>query len=369
MRRASYSFTSESVSEGHPDKVADAISDALLDAHLVRDPNAHVAIETLCKDDLVVVGGEVTANDRLTTGEIQGVIRETIREIGYVDPSESFNAEGVRILNALGGQSRAIEASVRKGSDQGAGDQGMMFGFATTETPELMPLPIQLAHSLTRRLTAARKSGATAWMRPDAKAQVTVRYEEGRPVEVTDVVVSTQHRHGVDHDTMRMWVKTVLLPDSLGVWYHPGIRLLFNPAGEFVVGGPEGDCGLTGRKIIADTYGGYARHGGGAFSGKDASKVDRSAAYFARLVARHLVLRRLATMAEVQVAYAIGRAHPVSVQVNTFGTGDDFRAARYASGFDFRPAAITERLDLRTPLYASTTQYGHFGKPFLPWEQ
>lgn len=369
MKRPTFSFTSESVSEGHPDKVADAISDALLDAHLIRDPRAHVAIETLCKDDLVVVGGEVASNNRLTADEVEAVIRKTIGDIGYDDRTERFNGDDVRILNSIGGQSRAIEASVNNRSDQGAGDQGILFGFASMETPELMPLPIQLAHRVTRTLAAARKSGKVPWLRPDAKAQVTVRYEDERPVEVTDLVVSTQHRDGVDLEILKDWVRQTLLPECLGPWNQPGIRLLVNPAGPFTVGGPEADCGLTGRKIIADTYGGRARHGGGAFSGKDASKVDRSAAYFARFVARQIVLRRLANQVEVQVAYAIGQARPVSVQVQTFGTGDEARAARFASQFDFRPAAIIDRLSLRMPLYASTTQYGHFGKPLLPWEK
>jgi S-adenosylmethionine synthetase len=369
MSRGDYAFTSESVSEGHPDKVADAISDALLDAQLARDPAAHVAIETLCKDGLVVIAGEVSARDLLTPEQAQAVVRSTIRHIGYTDPDERFNADGVQVLNAIGVQSAAIRGGVGSGPEQGAGDQGMMFGFATDETPELMPLPILLAHCLTRGLAAARKSGELDWLRPDAKAQVTVRYADGRPIEVTDVVVSTQHRRDVEREAITAWARDVLLPRALGVWHRSGIRLLVNPAGEFVVGGPEGDCGVTGRKIIVDTYGGYARHGGGAFSGKDASKVDRSAAYFARFVAREIVLRRLARMAEVQVAYAIGRAQPVSVQVNTFGTGDDVLAEQYAGQFDFRPAAIIDRLGLLAPIYATTTNYGHFGKPGLPWER
>jgi S-adenosylmethionine synthetase len=361
-------FTSESVSEGHPDKVADGISDALLDAYLARDHKARVAVETLCKDGLIVVAGEVASDAPLSAGEIEQVVRETVRSIGYDDPVEKFSADRLCVTNAIGQQARGIAQGVGYGPDQGAGDQGLMFGFACDETPELLPLPISLAHGLTRELAQARKSGEVDWLRPDAKAQVTVRYRGSRPVEVTDVVVSTQHRRGVEQADIQQWVRSTLLPRVLGPWHHPKIRSFVNPTGIFDIGGPEGDCGVTGRKIIVDTYGGYARHGGGAFSGKDPSKVDRSAAYFARYVARQLVLRGLAKLAEIQVSYAIGVAQPVSITVDTRGTGDDRMAAQYAAQFDFRPGAIIEQLDLLRSIYAVTTNYGHFGKPGLPWE-
>jgi S-adenosylmethionine synthetase len=361
-------FTSESVSEGHPDKIADGISDALLDAYLTRDPRARVAIETLCKDSLVVVAGEVATDAPLTRAEIEHVVRETIRAVGYVDPTEKFSADRVVITNAIGQQARAIAQGIGYGLDQGAGDQGLMFGFATRETPELLPLPISLAHALTRELARARKSAEVPWLRPDAKAQVTVRYEHHRPVQVTDVVVSTQHCRGKDQAELKAWVSGTLLPRALGAWHHCGLNTFINPTGVFDTGGPEGDCGVTGRKIIVDTYGGFARHGGGAFSGKDPSKVDRSGAYFARHVARQIVLRGLAQSAEIQVSYAIGVAKPVSIAVDTRGTGDDALAAQYAAQFDFRPGAIIEQLDLLRPIYSGTTNYGHFGKPGLPWE-
>ncbi len=368
MSGADFLFTSESVSEGHPDKVADAISDSLLDAYLARDPRARVAIETLCKDSLVVVAGEVATTAPLSTPEIEAVIRRTIRAVGYTEANEKFNADEVKIINALGQQSRAIAQGVGYGKDQGAGDQGLMFGFATDETPELLPLPISLAHGLTRELARARKVGEVGWLRPDAKAQVTVSYLGGRPTEVTDVVVSTQHIHGLDQALLKSWISGVLLPRALGPWHHDKLRTYINPTGVFDTGGPEGDCGVTGRKIIVDTYGGFARHGGGAFSGKDPSKVDRSAAYFARHVARQIVRRKLARCAEIQVSYAIGVAQPVSITVDTRGTGDDRLAAQYAAQFDYRPGAIIEQLDLLRPIYSQTTNYGHFGKSGLPWE-
>jgi S-adenosylmethionine synthetase len=358
-------FTSESVGSGHPDKVADLISDTLLDAHLAQDPNARVAIETLVKDDTVVVAGEVTAAAQL---DVTQLIRETVRGIGYTDLATPFHADRLKVINLIGQQSPDIAQGVGSGLDQGAGDQGLVFGFATTETPELLPLPISLAHAITRTLERYRRSGNALWLRPDAKSQVTVRYEQGVPVAVTAVVVSTQHAKGFDQQELKTWVKTVLLPDALGTWYHAGIETFINPTGVFDIGGPVGDCGLTGRKIIVDTYGGYARHGGGAFSGKDASKVDRSAAYFARWVARQVVQQGLATAAEVQIAYAIGVAKPVAWHVDTRGTGDNDRAAQFAAQFDGRPGAIIERFALRRPLYTRTTNYGHFGKTGLPWE-
>lgn len=362
---ASYQFTSESVSEGHPDKVADGISDGLLDAWLTIDPFARVAIETLVNDEHVVVAGEVTSSAAV---DVAAVVRRVIREVGYTDAKRRFNADGVKITNLIGEQAPDIARGVGRGLDQGAGDQGLMFGFACRETPELLPLPIALAHALTRQLAHARKSGGVRWLRPDAKSQVTVRYEGTRPVEVTDVVVSTQHAAGFDQEELRAWVNRTLLPAALGKWHHDGIKTFVNPTGVFDVGGPEGDCGVTGRKIIVDTYGGYARHGGGAFSGKDPSKVDRSAAYFARWVARQIVEAGLAECAEVQIAYAIGVAQPVSFLVDTRGTGDDVAAAKLASQFDGRPGAIIERFCLLRPIYSETTNYGHFGKPGLPWE-
>jgi S-adenosylmethionine synthetase len=359
-------FTSESVSEGHPDKVCDFIADSVLDAHLEQDPASHVACEVLCKDRHVILAGEIRSGASV---DVEAVARQAIRDIGYTDPDASFHADGVRVQNLIGAQSHQIARGVDLPGDLGAGDQGLVFGFATRETPELMPLPISLAHRITRDLARARKRAAAAWIHPDSKAQVSVRYEGGHPAEVTDVVVSTQHAAGTPQEPIREFVTASLLPSSLGPWWHDGIRCFVNPAGEFSLGGPEGDCGVTGRKIIVDTYGGYARHGGGAFSGKDATKVDRSAAYFARYVARKIVLRGLAECAELQIAYAIGVAQPVAIHVDTRGTGDARLAEQFARRFDFRPAAIIERLDLLQPVYRSTTNYGHFGKPHLTWEK
>lgn len=365
MSAHSYSFTSESVSEGHPDKVADGISDALLDAWLTLDPRARVAVETLVKDNHVIVAGEVTSTAEV---DVDVTVRRVIRDIGYTDTGRRFHAEGVTITNLIGAQAPDIAQGVGRGLDQGAGDQGLVFGFACRETPELLPLPIALAHALTRQLARERKVNGVPWLRPDAKSQVTVCYEGSRPVEVTDVVVSTQHAAGFDQEVLRAWVRGSLLPQALGSWHHGRINTFINPTGVFDVGGPEGDCGVTGRKIIVDTYGGYARHGGGAFSGKDPSKVDRSAAYFARWVARQIVQHGLASTAEVQIAYAIGVARPVSFLVDTRGTGDAVRAAQFAEQFDGRPGAIIEQFGLLRPIYSTTTNYGHFGKQGLPWE-
>lgn len=366
---STYIFTSESVSEGHPDKVADAVADAILDAHLAGDPMSRVACEVLCKGDTVVLAGEITSHAAVT---YEMVARETIRAIGYTDTAEPFNADGVRVINLLGAQApeiaRGVDATGNAYGDQGAGDQGIMFGYATDETPELMPLPILLAHRLGQGLAHDRHAGICPWLRPDAKTQVAVRYQDGIPVAVTDILVSTQHAPHMTQDEIRAYVADSL-PRALGAWDAPGIRLLVNPTGSFVTGGPAADCGVTGRKIIVDTYGGAGRHGGGAFSGKDPSKVDRSGAYFCRYVARRIVRAGLARRAEIQVAYAIGVPQPVSVRVDTFGTGDDATAAAFVAGFDFRPAAIIERLGLLRPIYRQTTNYGHFGKPELPWEQ
>ena len=311
----SFIFTSESVSEGHPDKVCDYIADSILDAHLEQDPKSRVACEVLCKDDHVVLAGEITSTARV---DVQTVAREAIKQIGYNDSDRRFNAAGVSIQTFLSQQAADIARGVDKGNDIGAGDQGLVFGFATDETPQLLPLPITLAHRVTRALAEARKNSEVNWLRPDAKAQVSVLYRTGHPVEVTAVVVSTQHAPQTSQDEIRHFVETQLLPGALEKWWRDGIRVLVNPTGEFSIGGPEGDCGVTGRKIIVDTYGGFARHGGGAFSGKDPTKVDRSAAYFARYVAQQIVKRGLAAKVEIQIAYAIGVAQPVSINSRHF---------------------------------------------------
>ena len=357
-----YIFTSESVSEGHPDKVCDYIADSILDAHLAADARSRVACEVLCKSGQVVLAGEITSS---TTVDYERVARTAIREIGYVDSTESFNADGVKVIQFISRQSPDIAMGVDTG---GAGDQGLMFGYATSETAELMPLPVQLAHKLSRRLAVARKKGERTWLRPDAKTQVSVLYEDHTPVKVTTALVSTQHTPDVSQKEIRDYVAGCLCPEVLGDWYRPDVEVLVNPTGQFIEGGPSADCGVTGRKIIVDTYGGMGRHGGGAFSGKDPSKVDRSGAYFGRFVARQVVKEGLAQRAEVQVAYAIGRAEPVSVRVDTFGTGDWRAAEDVVRRFDFRPEAMIERLALRRPIYRETTNYGHFGKTGLSWE-
>jgi len=357
-------ITSESVSEGHPDKVCDLIADSVLDAHLEQDPAARVACEVLCKAGNVVLAGEITSSARV---DHEKIARAAIREIGYTDPAEAFHADGVRVTQLISLQAQEIKQGVDVG---GAGDQGLMFGYATDETDALMPLPILLAHALAARLAADRKSGRVPWLRPDAKTQVSVAYDSsGFPAEVRTVLVSAQHAPDVTQVAIREYLTDSVIPDVLGEWHHENLAILVNPTGSFVEGGPSTDCGVTGRKIIVDTYGGAAHHGGGAFSGKDPSKVDRSGAYFGRYVARQVVREGLAHRCEVQVAYAIGRARPVSVNVETFGTGNPLRAERFVGDkFDFRPNAIIERLDLRRPIYRDTTNYGHFGRPGLPWE-
>jgi S-adenosylmethionine synthetase len=384
-RSGDYVFTSESVTEGHPDKVADAISDAVLDAAMEADPQSRVACETLVTTGMVVLAGEITTPQPLDYPQI---VRETVTRIGYDDPACGFDGRACAVLVALDKQSPDIARGVdetheyRVSADQldraGAGDQGMMFGYATDETPELMPMPIALAHRLARRLARVRKDGTLGYLRPDGKTQVTVRYGDGGPVGVERVLISAQHADDVGLDQMSddLWTHVVSaeLPASL---YDPeALRssLLVNPTGRFVIGGPVGDAGLTGRKIIVDTYGGYARHGGGAFSGKDPSKVDRSAAYAARHVAKNLVAAGLARRVEIQVAYAIGVARPVSTLIETFGTArvDDQLIARLvAEHFDLRPAAIRRQLDLHRPIYSPTSAYGHFGRTDvdLPWER
>ncbi len=380
---AEHLFTSESVTEGHPDKIADQISDGVLDAVLTDDPMGRVACETLITTGQVMVAGEISTS---TYVDIPAIVRSTIRRIGYTRAKYGFDAETCGVSVALDEQSpdiaqgvnTALEARGADGADpydlQGAGDQGLMFGYATDETPELMPLPITLAHRIVERLSAMRRD-TLSYLRPDGKSQVTVRYEDGVPREVTSVVLSTQHAPEVSGDLLREEViQKVIRPvlEDFGMW-NDGITFYINPTGIFVVGGPLGDAGLTGRKIIVDTYGGMARHGGGAFSGKDPSKVDRSAAYAARWVAKNVVAAGFARRCEVQVAYAIGVAHPVSVMVETYGTetrSPESIAEWVRSEFDLRPAAIVERLDLRRPIYQKTAAYGHFGRndPDFTWE-
>ncbi|HEX2676378.1 MAG TPA: methionine adenosyltransferase [Polyangiales bacterium] len=365
---ASYLFTSESVSEGHPDKICDAISDAVLDACLEQDKRSRVACETLVKTGFVVVAGEITTR---ATIDYAKLVREAVREIGYTDSSMGFDANTCAVLTAVEQQSPDISQGVTEGAglykEQGAGDQGLMFGFAIDETPELMPMPIMLAHKLVKQQAALRKNGKLSWLRPDAKSQVTVEYgDDGKPARIDAVVLSTQHEDGVKHKTIEAAViEEIIKPTLPAKLVDKKTKFFVNPTGRFVVGGPYGDCGLTGRKIIVDSYGGMGRHGGGAFSGKDPSKVDRSACYFARYVAKNIVAAKLATKAEVQVAYAIGVAKPVGVYVTTFGTGvvDDAKIAKVVEGmFDFRPAALIETLDLLRPIYKKTAAYGHFGR-------
>ena len=371
MSEQTYTFTSESVSEGHPDKVCDYIADSILDACLEQDPNSHVACEVLCKDNHVVLAGEITTN---ATFDYEQVARRAIREIGYTDPAEKFNADSVKVQMLISKQSGEINAGVVKATDdqkeQGAGDQGIMFGYAAAESDELMPLPIVLAHRLTQGLADDRRSGSFNWLRPDAKSQVSVVYEGNTPVRVSSILVSTQHADSINQPAIREYVEKVLAPRVLGKWFSADAEVIVNPSGSFVHGGPSADCGVTGRKIIVDSYGGAGRHGGGAFSGKDPSKVDRSGAYYCRYVARRIVQAGLAKRAEVQVSYAIGRAKPMSIKVDTFGTGDEARAVKFVyDNFDFRPANIIRELDLLRPIYRKTTNYGHFGKAGLPWEK
>jgi S-adenosylmethionine synthetase len=374
-------FSSESVGEGHPDKVCDTISDAVLDAHLKQDPRSRVACETYAKSNMVIVGGEITSSARVN---INDIVRKSIADIGYVNDDDVFHAEKVFITNLVTRQSpdiaQGVDARGADGKDtaeQGAGDQGLMFGYACNETPELMPAPIMFAHRLGRELTRVRKAGKVAWLRPDAKTQVSVQYEKGKPVRIVNVVVSTQHTDDVKHKEIKDFIiKEIVLkvlPESM---LDKKTQFLINPTGRFVVGGPEGDTGLTGRKIIVDSYGGMGRHGGGAFSGKDPSKVDRSAAYMGRYVAKNIVAAKLATKAEIQFAYAIGYPDPVSVCVDTFGTGevsDEKIEEAVREVFNFKPAAIIKQLNLLRPIYSKTTNYGHFGKiddvNSLTWEK
>ena len=379
-------FTSESVTEGHPDKIADAISDSVLDALLREDPRSRVAVETLITTGQVHIAGEVTTE---AYADIPSIVRDRILEIGYDSSKKGFDGASCGVSVSIGSQSpdiaqgvdvgyeSRVEGSVEDPLDrQGAGDQGLMFGFACDQTPELMPLPIALAHRLAQRLTQVRKDGVVPYLRPDGKTQVTIEYAHGKPVRLDTVVVSSQHAEDIDIDSLLApdIAEYVVAPElaALGI-ETDGYRLLVNPTGKFVIGGPMGDAGLTGRKIIVDTYGGYARHGGGAFSGKDPSKVDRSAAYAMRWVAKHVVAAGLATSCEVQVAYAIGKAEPVGLFVDTFGTGvvaDSALQDAVTEVFDLRPAAIIRDLDLLRPIYAQTSAYGHFGRelPDFVWE-
>ncbi|MCX6935724.1 MAG: methionine adenosyltransferase [Verrucomicrobia bacterium] len=378
--KGNFIFSSESVGEGHPDKVCDGISDAILDDCLRQDPYSRVACETLVKSNLVVIAGEITTRAKL---DYDSIIRSTIREIGYTHPEDVFHADRVHIMNALTGQSPDIAQGVdarratgKKSSEQGAGDQGLMFGFACRETPELMPAPVMFSHQLGRELSRIRKSGRVPWLRPDAKTQVSVEYRQNKPVRITAVVVSTQHSADVSHRQIEKFIIEKLirkvLPKNM---LDRRTEFLVNPTGRFVVGGPEGDSGLTGRKIIVDSYGGAGRHGGGAFSGKDTTKVDRSAAYMGRYVAKNIVAAGLADRVEIQFAYAIGHPHPVSVCLDTFNT-EKVRFERIEKAvhqtFDFRPAEIIRHLRLRRPIYSKTTNYGHFGhrgRPlYAPWE-
>ena len=370
-------FSSESVGEGHPDKVADLISDSVLDACLAQDRFSRVACETMVKSNMVILAGEITTRANLN---YEAIVRGAIREIGYVNKDDVFHADTVFINNYLTKQSddiaQGVDAKKAKGkktAEQGAGDQGLMFGYACNETPELMPTPVMFAHRLGRLLTRIRKSGKVDWLRPDAKSQVSIRYENDKPVEVVNVVISTQHTADVSHREIESYlVDNVIRKVIPKRMLTKRTQFLINPTGRFVIGGPQGDSGLTGRKIIVDTYGGWGRHGGGAFSGKDPSKVDRSAAYMCRWVAKNIVAAGLADLAELQVAYAIGHPEPVSVYVDTMGTGrvaDEKIAKAVTQVFGFKPAQIISQLNLLRPIYRQTTNYGHFGKAGLPWEQ
>ncbi len=375
---SNFIFSSESVTEGHPDKVCDTISDYILDQCLIGDPNSRVACETLVKDNLVVLAGEITTDSKFN---YQTAVHEAIKEIGYIHDDCEFHADRFVFLNALGQQSQDIAQGVDEGefagkdtAEQGAGDQGLMFGYATNETPQLMPAPVTYSHQLGQEVTRLRKSGEVAWLRPDSKTQVSCRYEDGQVKEITAVVISTMHAEGIEHseikEAMNELVIKKVLPQEL---ITANTEILINPTGKFVIGGPVGDCGLTGRKIIVDTYGGMGRHGGGAFSGKDPSKVDRSAAYMCRWVAKHIVAAGLAEKCEIQVAYAIGHPRPVSISIDSFGTAkvaEQKIEAAVKEVFSFKPADIISQLDLIRPIYSKTTNYGHFGREDagLPWE-
>lgn len=364
-------FTSESVSEGHPDKMADQISDAILDAIIGADPHARVAVETLVKTGMAVIAGEVRTS---TYVDLEDIVRGVILDIGYDSSDVGFDGASCAVLNAIGKQSHDIAVGVDEAGDKdlGAGDQGLMFGYATNETDSLMPAPIFYAHRLVEQQAKLRKKGVLPWLRPDAKSQVTLRYEHGKPVAIDAVVLSTQHNPDIALADLREAVMETIIKEVLPTqWLHKDTQYHINPTGNFVIGGPVGDCGLTGRKIIVDTYGGMARHGGGAFSGKDPSKVDRSAAYAVRYVAKNIVAAGLADRCEIQVSYAIGVAEPTSISINTFGTNkvsETLIAQLVRDNFDLRPRGIIEMLDLRRPIYRPTAAYGHFGRAGFSWE-
>ena len=367
-----YLFTSESVTEGHPDKVCDKVSDAILDEFLRGDVNSRVAVETMTTTGFVGIAGEVTSK---ASFDIEQIIRKTISEIGYDDPDLKFDAESCEVMVKLDAQSPDISQGVtaNDNKEQGAGDQGLMFGYATNETKELMPLPILLAHKLTKKLTDVRKNGELSWVRPDGKSQVSVRYEDDKPKQLEAIVISTQHSPDISHDEITKQITEHVIKPVCGELWNDGIKIHVNPTGKFEIGGPHGDAGLTGRKIIVDTYGGMGRHGGGAFSGKDPSKVDRSACYMCRYVAKNIVAAGLADRCEVQVAYAIGVAEPVSLMVSTFGTNkisENEIEGLVTKHFDMRPAEIVKQLDLKRPIYQKTAAYGHFGRnePDFRWE-
>jgi S-adenosylmethionine synthetase len=366
-------FSSESVTEGHPDKVCDQISDAVLDEFLRQDPDSRVAVESMITSGIVFVAGEVTSKGK---ADVQKIVRDTIRAIGYDRPEYGFDCDSCSVLSSLHEQSPDISMGVSASADkeQGAGDQGLMFGFATSETPELMPLPITIAHQLSMTLARVRKKKELSWVRPDGKSQVSVVYEDGVPKRIDSVVISTQHSPDISMSQLREEVVNKVIKPVCDSWIDSQTKFLVNPTGRFVIGGPPGDTGLTGRKIIADTYGGMGRHGGGAFSGKDPSKVDRSACYMARYVAKNIVAAGLAEKCEVQVAYAIGVAEPISIMVETFGTDkmpEEQIEGLVRKTFDMRPAGIIRTLDLKRPIYQQTAAYGHFGRsnPSFTWEQ
>lgn len=366
-------FTSESVTEGHPDKVCDQISDAVLDEFLRHDPDSRVAVESMTTRGIVFVAGEVTSKG---TADVQKIVRGIIRAIGYDNPDYGFDSDSCSVLASLHEQSPDISMGVSSSAkkEQGAGDQGLMFGFATNETPQFMPLPITLAHQLSMRLAEVRKKREISWIRPDGKSQVSVVYEDGLPKRIDTVVVSTQHSPDITMSQLREEVIDKVIKPVCNNWIDSQTKFLVNPTGRFVIGGPPGDTGLTGRKIIADTYGGMSRHGGGAFSGKDPSKVDRSACYMARFIAKNIVAAALADKCEVQIAYAIGVAEPISIMVETFGTGkiaEDEIEAKVWKNFEMRPAGIIKALDLKRPIYTPTAAYGHFGRnnPSFTWEK
>ena len=361
-------FTSESVSEGHPDKVSDQVSDAILDLYLAKDPNARVAVETLVKTGMAVVAGEITSSATVTPGEIENTIRNVICDIGYDSSDVCFDGNTCAVINAIGLQSADIAMGTHEADEanQGAGDQGLMFGYAANETDTLMPAPIYYSHRLVEKQAELRRSGAANFLRPDAKSQISVRYEDGKPVAVDAVVLSTQHSPDIEQEALRAFVKRQIIEAVIpSEWLSDDTQYHINPTGQFIIGGPMGDCGLTGRKIIVDTYGGMARHGGGAFSGKDPSKVDRSAAYAGRYVAKNIVAAGLADRCEIQVSYAIGVAEPTSISIDTFGTAKVAESTiinLVRTHFDLRPKGLIDMLDLKRPIYRPTAAYGHFGR-------